>query len=139
MDVTLEADARADGVRGVAGKVLVFGIMERNGMVQVTVVLNVTAQTLFGLRVKTVRRGSIVYTDEFHSYDSLMFCGYRHLKIDNSKRFSSGNVHISGSEGFWSQAKERLINLFLVYNSVKFKPSGFLSKLPHTRTFWPDF
>jgi transposase len=95
--------------RGAAGKVPVFGILERNGKVLVTVVPNVTAQTLIGLTVKTVRRGSIVYTDKFRSYDSLMFCGYRHLKIDHRKRFTSGKVYINGLEGFWSWAKERLI------------------------------
>jgi transposase len=95
--------------RGAAGKVPVFGILERHGKVRVTVVPNVTAQTLIGLTVKTVRRGSIVYTDKFRSYDSLMFCGYRHLKIDHGKRFTSGKVYINGLEGFWSWAKERLI------------------------------
>jgi transposase len=95
--------------RGAAGKVPVFGILERNGKVMVTVVPNVTAETLLGLTVKTVRRGSIVYTDKFRSYDSLMFCGYRHLKIDHNKRFTSGKVYINGLEGFWSWAKERLI------------------------------
>ena len=95
--------------RGAAGKVPVFGILERNGKVLVSVVPNVSAQTLIGLTVKTVRRGSIVYTDKFRSYDSLMFCGYRHLKIDHGKQFTSGKVYINGLEGFWSWAKERLI------------------------------
>jgi transposase len=67
------------------------------------------AETLLNLTVKTVRRGSIVYTDKFKSYDSLMFYGYRHLKINYKKRFSSGNVYINGVEGFWSYAKVRLI------------------------------
>ena len=95
--------------RGAAGKVPVFGILERNGKVLVTVVANVSAETLIKLTVKTVRRGSIVYTDKFRSYDSLMFCGYRHLKIDHGKRFTTGKVYINGLEGFWSWAKERLI------------------------------
>jgi transposase len=95
--------------RGAAGKVPVFGILERNGQVRVTVVPNVTAETLINLTVKTVRRGSIIYTDKFKSYDSLMFCGYRHLKIDHGKLFSSGKVYINGLEGFWSWAKERPI------------------------------
>jgi len=95
--------------RGAAGKVPVFGILERNGIVQVNVVPNVTAETLLGFTVQKVRRGSIVYTDKFRSYDSLMFCGYRHLKIDHTKLFSSGKVYINGLEGFWSWAKERLI------------------------------
>jgi transposase len=95
--------------RGAAGKVPVFGVLERKGKVCVTVVPNVTAETLLGLTVKNVRRGSIIYTDKFKSYDSLMFCGYRHLKIDHKKRFSSEKVYINGLEGFWSWAKERLI------------------------------
>jgi len=42
-------------------------------------------------------------------YDTLMFCGYRHLRIDHSKMFSRGKVYVNGVEGFWSFAKERLI------------------------------
>ena len=95
--------------RGAAGKVPVFGILERAGKVRVEVVPNVKAETLLGLAVKKVRRGSIVYTDKYQSYDSLMFCGFRHLKIDHSQRFASGKVYINGLEGFWSYAKERLI------------------------------
>jgi transposase-like protein len=47
--------------RGAAGGVPVFEILERNGVVEVTVVSDVTDETLLGLSVKTVRRGSIVY------------------------------------------------------------------------------
>ncbi|MBW1739055.1 MAG: transposase, partial [Deltaproteobacteria bacterium] len=72
--------------------------------VRVTVVQDVSAETLLSLTLKTVRRGSIVYTDKFRSYDSLMFCGYRHLKVDHNKRFASGKVYINGLEGFWSWA-----------------------------------
>jgi transposase len=94
--------------RGAAGKVPVFGMLERNGMVRVDVVRDVTAQSLLNMTVKTVRRGAIVYTDKFRSYDALMFCGYRHLRVDHGKRFASGKVYINGLEGFWSYAKERL-------------------------------
>lgn len=68
-------------------------------------------EAYFGGRRKgnRVRRGSIVYTDKFRSYDSLMFCGYRHLKVDHNRRFASGKLYINGLEGFWSWAKERLI------------------------------
>lgn len=95
--------------RGAAGKVPVFGILERHGMVKVEPLKNVTAQSLLTQTVTTVRRGSIVYTDKFRGYDSLMFCGYRHLQVDHGKLFSSGKVYINGLEGFWSYAKERLI------------------------------
>ena len=59
--------------------------------------------------MKKVRRGSIVYTDKFKGYDSLIFCGFRHLKVDHGKRFARGKVYINGLEGFSSYAKERLI------------------------------
>jgi transposase len=95
--------------RGAGHKIPVFGILERQGVVQVEVLPNVSAQSLLNLTVKKVRRGSIVYTDKFRGYDALMFCGYRHLRIDHQKVFSSGKVYINGLEGFWSYAKERLI------------------------------
>jgi transposase len=94
--------------RGALNKVPVFGILERKGVVKVSLVKDVTAESLLGMTVKMVRRGSIVYTDKFRSYDALMFCGYRHLRIDHGKRFSRGKVYINGLEGFWSYAKERL-------------------------------
>ena len=95
--------------RGAAGKVPVFGILERRGRVQVNVVPDVSAQSLLDLTLKKVRRGSIVYTDKFRGYDSLMFCGYRHLRINHRKVFASGKVYINGLEGFWSYAKQRLM------------------------------
>ncbi|MDO8722660.1 MAG: IS1595 family transposase, partial [Syntrophales bacterium] len=66
--------------RGAANKTPVFGILERNGIVKVDVVKDVSAKTILNHTIQTVRRGSIVYTDKFRGYDSLMFCGYRHLK-----------------------------------------------------------
>lgn len=95
--------------RGAKNKVPVFGILERNGLVSVDVVPNVGAKTLMNMTIKKVRRGSIVYTDKFRGYDALMFCGYRHLKVDHGKYFANGKVYINGLEGFWSFAKERLM------------------------------
>jgi transposase len=95
--------------RGAKNKVPVFGILERNGLVSVDVIPNVGAKTLLNMTIKKVRRGSIVYTDKFHGYDSLVFCGYRHLKVDHGKYFASGKVYINGLEGFWCFAKERLM------------------------------
>lgn len=95
--------------RGAKNKIPVFGILERDGLVKVEVIMDVSAASLLGMTVKTVRRGTIIYTDKFKSYDSLMFCGYRHLRVDHGKRFARGKVYINGLEGFWSYAKERLI------------------------------
>jgi transposase len=108
--------------RGAAGKTIVFGILERGGRVSVNIVKDVSSETLIHETVTKVRRGSIVYTDKWKGYDSLMFCGYRHLNIDHATRFKQEKVCINGVEGFWSFAKERLIkhhgiskNKFLLY------------------------
>ena len=95
--------------RGAGGKTIVFGILERGGKVSVSIVKDVKAESLLGETVKRVRRGSIVYTDQWKGYDSLMFCGYKHLNIDHQFKFKQGKVYINGVEGFWSFAKERLI------------------------------
>ena len=61
----------------------------------VTGVPNGTTKILIGLIAKTLRRGSSVYTHKFRSYDNLMCCRYRLLKIDHSKRFTSEKVYIN--------------------------------------------
>ena len=95
--------------RGAGGKTIVYGILERGGRVSVSIVQDVSAESLMTETVKRVRRGSIVYTDKWRGYDSLMFCGYKHLNIDHRYKFKQGKVYINGIEGFWSFAKERLI------------------------------
>lgn len=95
--------------RGAGGKTIVLGILERRGKVSVSTIQDASAESLVNETVKKVRRGSIVYTDKWRGYDSLMFCGYRHLRIDHDSEFKRGKVYINGIEGFWSFAKERLI------------------------------
>jgi transposase len=95
--------------RGAPAKIPVFGILERHGRVQVTVVPNCSAATLLAETLKVVKRGTLVYTDRWKGYDTLAFCGYRHLRVDHQRRFSRGKVHINGLEGFWSYAKAKFI------------------------------
>lgn len=94
--------------RGAAGKVPVFGILGRDGKVFVEAMPNLKARQVLDLAVRKVRRGSIVYTDRYQIYDALMFCGYRHLRINHQTHFARGRVYINGLEGFWSFAKQRL-------------------------------
>jgi transposase len=59
--------------------------------------------------IKKVKRGSLIYTDEFKSYDGLVMYGFKHERIGKSVKFANGKVYINGIEGFWSYAKERLL------------------------------
>jgi len=95
--------------RGSRNKTIVFGILERRGKVSVSIVRDASAESLMMETVKKVRRGSIVYTDKWRGYNSLLFCGYKHLNIDHRYKFKQGKVYINGVEGFWAFAKERLI------------------------------
>jgi len=95
--------------RGSRNKSIVFGILERNNKVSVSIVKDVSAESLMAETIKKVHLGSIVYTDKWKGYDSLMFCGYKHLNIDHAQRFRQGRVYINGIEGFWSFAKERMM------------------------------
>jgi hypothetical protein len=51
----------------------------------------------------------MVHPDRFGSDDSLLFCGYRHLKADHRKGLSAGRVHVTGLEGFCRRTRERLM------------------------------
>jgi transposase len=75
----------------------------------VEVVKDVSAESILRSAIKKVKRGSIIYTDRFRSYDGLVMYGFRHERIDHSKRFANGRVYINGIEGFWGYAKERLL------------------------------
>jgi transposase len=100
---------RRQGGRGLAHKIPVFGILERQGHVQVTVVPDCSAATLRDQTLRWVKRGTLVYTDRWKGYDTLTFCGYRHLRVDHQRQFSRGKVHINGLEGFWSYAKSKFL------------------------------
>ena len=85
---------------GVVGKIPVFGILERGGKVRVEVVQNVTGETLLTMAIKKVKRGSLIYTDKFRSYNGLISYRFRHMRIEHGKRFVNGKVYINGIEGF---------------------------------------
>ena len=72
-----------------------------------SIVEDVSAESLMTETVKRVRRDSIVNTDKWRGYDSLMFCGYKHPIIDHRYKFKQEKYH--EIEGFLSFAKERLI------------------------------
>jgi transposase len=77
--------------------------------VRIEIVKDVSAETLLKEIIKKVKRGSIIYTDMWKGYDTLVIYGFLHLRIYKSIKFSNGKVYINGIEGFWSYAKERLM------------------------------
>lgn len=95
--------------RGAAGKVIVFGILKRNGRVYTRPVPNVGRSTLRLIIKQKVPDGSTIYSDSFGSYDGLITDGYRHHRINHATEFTHGKRnHINGIESFWSYAKAKM-------------------------------
>ena len=64
--------------RGAAGKVVVFGILKRNGRVYTVVADNAKSDILMPVIKQKIMPGSIVYTDSLSSYDKLNVSGFIH-------------------------------------------------------------
>ena len=94
--------------RGAAGKVVVFGILKRNGRVYTVMVDNAKSESLLLVIKKKIMPDSIVYTDSLGSYDKLDVSGFIHHRINHSKEFADHRNHINGIENFWNQAKRVL-------------------------------
>ena len=92
------------GGRGAAGKVAVFGVLERGGKVFTVAVPDCKKETLMAKIEASTVKGSVYYTDEFSSYNDLARLG-KHVPIDHGEVFADGEAHINGIEGFWSYAK----------------------------------
>ena len=91
--------------RDVAGKVVVFSILKRNGRVYTVVVDNAKSDTLMPVIKQKIMPDSIVYTNSLSSYDKLDVSGFIHYRINHSKAFAGRQNHINGIEDFWNQAK----------------------------------
>jgi len=92
---------------GAAGKMLVFGMLKRNGKVRVVPVGSRETATLIPLIQQHTRPGSLYYTDDWHAYGSLPVRG-NHVIIRKEDGRPKGRDHINGIEGFWSYAKHWL-------------------------------
>jgi transposase len=92
---------------GAAGKVLVFGMLKRNGMVRVFAVSGRSCEQLLPLIAQHTTPGSLFYTDDWHAYTALCVRG-NHVIISKERGVPKGRDHINGIEGFWSYAKNWL-------------------------------
>ena len=95
--------------RGAMGKVPVFGLLKRRGLVHAVMIPDAKSATLVSIIRDRVRPDSIVFTDALRSYDVLDVSEFQHVRINHRKAFvaPAGN-HINGIENFWNQAKRHL-------------------------------
>jgi transposase len=94
--------------RGAAGKIPVFGILERGGEIFTRVIEDASSATLIPIINNKIALDSIVYTDSWKAYDAIDVTQFRHFRINHSKLFADKGNHINGIENFWNQAKRTL-------------------------------
>ena len=94
--------------RGAADKVIVFGLLKRQGKVFTVMVPDTKSDTLMTVIKKKIHLDSVVYTDHWRSYNALDVAGFIHHRINHSTHFADGSNHINGIENFWNQAKRVL-------------------------------
>ncbi|MGH7824082.1 MAG: IS1595 family transposase [Candidatus Binatia bacterium] len=89
------------------GRTPVFGLMEGQGKVELSLAKHISADTLAKENIRAAKIGSVVYTDGFRGYDALLFWSKGSLNIEHTTPFRE-KLEIDRGEGFWSFAKERL-------------------------------
>jgi transposase len=105
--------------RGAEGKTPVFGIAERNGKVSALATDDLRGSTVIPIVKEHILPKSMVYTDEFPTYDSLKKHGYNHKRVHHAtKVWAVGNAHTNTIEGFWSLLKRGIDG---VYHAVSEK------------------
>lgn len=92
---------------GAAGKVVVFGIVKRNGEVKAAPIAQHDQATIMEQIQAHTREGSLYYTDAWQAYATLRLRG-DHVVVRKEKGKPVGRDHINGIEGVWSYAKNWL-------------------------------
>ena len=94
--------------RGAAGKIPVFGLLQRGGKVYAKIIPDASAASLMPIIQRKIVPDSIVYSDCWRGYNVLDVSDFRHFRINHSKLFADRHNHINGIENFWNQAKRNL-------------------------------
>lgn len=100
---------RYEAKGGAYGKSVIQGILDRNmRKVRMTVVPNVTRETLQSAVLRNVKYGTKVYTDDAVAYTYRMDWRFVHEVVNKTETYVRGRVHVNGLENFWSLLKRGL-------------------------------
>jgi len=91
--------------RGVKGKAIVVGMVERGGRVRAQVVVERTKPVLHALVAKNVDTDATLVTDEWGGYHGAQSA---HEVINHAVEYVNGHVHTNGIENFWSLLRRTL-------------------------------
>lgn len=99
--------------RGAGKKIIVFGLLKRNGKVYTQVIKNASRDILKQIITERIADNSTVYSDGWKAYDGLVDWGYKkHFRVSHGDNefvdITNPKNHINGIESFWGVAKVRL-------------------------------
>lgn len=90
-------------------KSILMGMLQRDGDLITKIVPNCKKETLIPGIKEHVQQGSLVNTDQLHSYKRLDEEGYAHEMVDHSAReYARGETHTNTIESFWRHFKHSL-------------------------------
>ena len=91
---------------GPAGKQPVIGLRARDGKTMAHPIPSVRRHELHKAIRENVEAGSMIYTDDFRSYDGLSYHGYQHDRVRHvRKEYVRGDVYTNSVESLWALLK----------------------------------
>jgi len=81
--------------RGAAGKMIVFGLLKRQGKVYTLVVENTKTSTLMPIIFSKIKPDSVVHTDSYRSSNVLDVSQFHHKRVNHSTEFADGINHMA--------------------------------------------
>lgn len=93
--------------RGLIGKTVVMGLVQRSGQIRAGVIDNVKAETLHAVIQNNVEAGASVYTDEHRGYRGLN-ARYDHQTVNHGAgEYVSGKATTNAVESLWALFKRQ--------------------------------
>lgn len=85
----------------------IFGVTERNGKITLSVILDLSAETVLREQPKLAKQGPIIFTGPFREYDGVILWRVR-LPAAAAKTLPKGKSPLDGLDSFWSFVRPRL-------------------------------
>jgi transposase-like protein len=95
-----------------SNKVVVAGLLEKDGKVKTQVIENRSMRTLQTLVKDHIEAGATLHTDDFYGYWGL-YKDYIHEIVNHAETYVHGKVHTNGIENFWSLVKRGLHGTYI--------------------------
>ena len=103
---------RTQGAQGVAGKTIVFGMLERGGEVRAKTIKRLDGRTVRGAVFDNIADRTVLLTDEHVTYKGLDSGPYTRFSVNHSRgEYGRGSAHINGIEGVWSLFKRQVYGI----------------------------